>query len=194
MIHIRISSLPVQLGGDYLGRRVASRRNVTHGMLRRMAEPTPLRRLRCPSIAKRALASMRSIVAALTSRSLALMTGSRSRWPCRSMASISFGINAFRRLPQTRSAASHNTVSAWRTASSYRLVVQPVALARPLPRRAAPAAAGWRACGDTAQLQCCDQLLTCRHADLPCHLVSLPPDNPAGGKLREATGQRELHF
>jgi hypothetical protein len=47
------------------------------------------------------------------------MTGSRSRCPCRSMASISFGINAFSRLPQTRSAASHNTISAWRTASSY---------------------------------------------------------------------------
>jgi len=44
------------------------------------------------------------------------------------------------------------------------------------------------------QLQCCDQLLACRHADLPRHLVSLPPDNPAGSKLREATGQRELHF
>ncbi|WP_216674870.1 hypothetical protein [Paraburkholderia elongata] len=28
------------------------------------------------------------------------------------------------------------------------------------------------------QLQCCNQLLACRHADLPRHLVPLPPDNP----------------
>ena len=35
-----------------------------------------------------------------------------------------------------------------------------------------------------------DQLLACRHADLPHHVVPLPPDNPTGSKLREATGQR----
>ena len=34
-----------------------------------------------------------------------------------------------------------------------------------------------------------DQLLACRHADLPRHVVPLPPDNPTGSKLREATGQ-----
>jgi hypothetical protein len=41
---------------------------------------------------------------------------------------------------------------------------------------------------------CCHQLLACRHADLPRHLVPLPPDNPTGSKLREATDQRELQF
>ena len=89
------------------------------GMLRRIAEPTPLRRLRCPSMCARAVAKTRSMVAALTSKPLVLMTGSRSRWPCRSMASTNIGINGFRRLPHTRSAASHNTVNAWATASSY---------------------------------------------------------------------------
>ena len=93
--------------------------NVRTGMLRRMAEPTPLRRLRCPSMCARAAASTRSMVAALTCKTLVLTTGSRSRWPCRSIASTSIGINAFSRLPQTRSAASHSTVSACRTASSY---------------------------------------------------------------------------
>jgi hypothetical protein len=44
------------------------------------------------------------------------------------------------------------------------------------------------------QLQCCNQLLACRHADLPRHLVPLLPDNPTGSKLREATGQRKLQF
>jgi hypothetical protein len=29
---------------------------------------------------------------------------------------------------------------------------------------------------------------------LPCHVVLLPPDNPTGSKLREATGQHELQF
>jgi hypothetical protein len=38
------------------------------------------------------------------------------------------------------------------------------------------------------QLQCRNQLLACRHADLPRHLVPLLPDNPTGSKLREATG------
>ena len=37
--------------------------------------------------------------------------------------------------------------------------------------------------------QCFDQLLACRHADSPLHVVLLPPDHPAGNKLREATGQ-----
>lgn len=40
-------------------------------------------------------------------------------------------------------------------------------------------------------LQRCDQLFACSHADLPCHVVLLPPDHPAGSKLREATGQHE---
>ena len=71
-----------------------------------------------PSMCSRAAASTRSMVAALTCKTLVLMTGSKSRWPCRSMASTNIGISAFRRLPQTRSAASHSTVNAWRTASS----------------------------------------------------------------------------
>jgi hypothetical protein len=44
------------------------------------------------------------------------------------------------------------------------------------------------------KLQCCDQFLACRHADLPRQLVRPLPDNPAGSKLREATRQRELQF
>jgi hypothetical protein len=43
-------------------------------------------------------------------------------------------------------------------------------------------------------LQGCYQLLGCRHANLPRHLVPLPSDNPTGSKLREATGQQELQF
>jgi len=35
-----------------------------------------------------------------------------------------------------------------------------------------------------SQLQCCDQLLACRHADSPRHLAPLLPDNPAGSKQR----------
>ena len=50
--------------------------NVRTGMLRRMAAPTPVRRLRCPSTRERALPKARSIVAALTCKSLALTTGS----------------------------------------------------------------------------------------------------------------------
>ena len=42
------------------------------------------------------------------------------------------------------------------------------------------------------QLQCCDQLLTRRHADLARHLVPALPEHPTGSKLREAPGQREL--
>ena len=34
-----------------------------------------------------------------------------------------------------------------------------------------------------------DQLLACCHADLPRHVVPLPPDHPTGSNLREATGQ-----
>lgn len=44
------------------------------------------------------------------------------------------------------------------------------------------------------RLQGCYQLLGCRHANLPRHLVPLPSDNPTGSKLREATGQQELQF
>jgi hypothetical protein len=29
---------------------------------------------------------------------------------------------------------------------------------------------------------------------LPRHLVPLPPDNPTGSKVHEATGQQELQF
>jgi hypothetical protein len=100
------------------GQRVAQSANVRTGMLRRMAAPTPLRRLRCPSICKRVPASMRSIVAALTVKTLALTIGSRSIWPCRSMASVSIGTSALSLLPQTRSAASHNMIKACRVASS----------------------------------------------------------------------------
>jgi hypothetical protein len=39
--------------------------------------------------------------------------------------------------------------------------------------------------------QCLNQLLACRHADLPRHVAPPPPDNPAGNKLHEATGQHE---
>jgi hypothetical protein len=44
------------------------------------------------------------------------------------------------------------------------------------------------------QLQCRNQLIACRHAHLPRHLVPLLPENPTGSKLREATGQRKLQF
>ena len=46
----------------------------------------------------------------------------------------------------------------------------------------------------TARLpQCLDQLLACCHADFSRCDVLLPPDHPAGNKLREATGQHEYH-
>ncbi len=33
------------------------------------------------------------------------------------------------------------------------------------------------------------QFFACGHADSPLHVVLLPPDNPTGSNLREATGQ-----
>ncbi len=45
-------------------------------------------------------------------------SSSRAIWPCRSMDSTSIGSNGFRRLPQMRSEASHNTTRASRTVSS----------------------------------------------------------------------------
>ena len=47
---------------------------------------------------------------------------------------------------------------------------------------------GGKVIGAVASL---DQLLACRHADLPRHVALPPPDNPTGNKLREATGQHE---
>ena len=53
-------------------------------------------------------ASSRSIVALLIVSSFSLTAGSRARWPWRSSDSTSSGSRAARRLPQSRSLASHS--------------------------------------------------------------------------------------
>ena len=141
------------------------------------------------------------------------MIGSRSRWACRSKVSPNVGINVFRRLPQTLSAASHNTVNTWRTASSYSRLHSRVAFvaaeAPLLPQQLdgvlAVIPSQGRELIENRDLfterraaiphsQRFEQLLAYRHADLPRHVALLPPDNPTGSKLREATGQHGLQF
>ena len=75
--------------------------DVRIGILLRKACAVGRRRWRLE--ASRIRASARSIVAALIASNLARISAASSRWPCRSIASISTGINAFSRLPQTRS-------------------------------------------------------------------------------------------
>ena len=77
------------------------------------------RRRRAPDCS-RMLRRDRSIVAALMASKPARTSSARARWPCLSMEPTSVGSNGFRRLPQMRSDASHNTTRASRTASSYR--------------------------------------------------------------------------
>ena len=71
---------------------------------------------RKPAGGSRQLAKVRTEMlrrdAALTCKTLRSMAQARSGLPCRSMASTRTGINAFKRLPQTLSAALHRTVSA----------------------------------------------------------------------------------
>ncbi len=74
-----------------------------------------LRRRRPCSPACRVGVSMRSIVAALIDASLAAKCGSRSRCPCRCIASSKVGRIAFSSLPQTQSAASRSRVTTSRT-------------------------------------------------------------------------------
>ena len=140
------------------------------------------------------------------------MTGSRSRWPCRSIASTSFGINAFSRLPQTRSAASHNTVRACRTASSYNrlrssvplcctglLPQQPDSVLAMIPGQSyelvenPDPVAERRAAATAIAVPATNSLRVVMLLWLVT-FVPLQPDNPTGSKLREATGQRELQF
>jgi hypothetical protein len=87
-------------------------------MLRRTDDGGAVRRRRLPPACSRILRSDLSMVAALMASSAARISGPSFRWPCRSIASTSVGINAFRRLPQIRSDASQSTTSASRTASS----------------------------------------------------------------------------
>jgi hypothetical protein len=60
------------------------------------------------------------MVAELTCKSRSFTDGCRSRWPCRSIELIRIGIDALRRFPHSRSLASHRTMRACFTASSYR--------------------------------------------------------------------------
>ena len=62
--------------------------------------------------------SRRSIVAALIASTPIRTSGANCRWPCRSIASTSTGSNGRSRLPQTRSGASHSTISAPHMAAS----------------------------------------------------------------------------
>ena len=62
-------------------------------------------------------------MAALATRSRSLTSGSNTRWPCRSMDSTRWGIAAFRRFPQMRSAASQIMI----TRLSDRLIVNALA-------------------------------------------------------------------
>lgn len=89
--------------------------DVRIGTLRRRECAVCRRRLR-PNFS-RIGTNTRSIVAALIAKSLARISGARARWPCRSIASISAGINAFSRFPQIRSDASQRSTSALCSAS-----------------------------------------------------------------------------
>ena len=76
------------------------------------------RRLRRPDTVVRTGLSSRSSVAALAASNRSRTSGSRFRWPWRSMDSTKWGSAAFRRLLQMRSVASQTKITASRTASS----------------------------------------------------------------------------
>ena len=69
-------------------------------------------------VALRGARSNRSIVAALIVSTLARMASSSVKWPCRSSAGTRIRSSGFSRFPQTRSDASHSTISACFAASS----------------------------------------------------------------------------
>ena len=70
------------------------------------------RRQPLPGLVFRTGASNRSIVALLIVSSFSLTSRSRARWPWRSKDSSSSGSSACKRLPQSRSLASHSGTSA----------------------------------------------------------------------------------
>jgi hypothetical protein len=90
---------------------------VRTGTSRRTADEKPARRRRPPRAAMRTSLSIRSIVAALTASMRPRSASPRSNRPWRSKAGSRTGIIAFRRLPHTRSDASHKAISASRMAS-----------------------------------------------------------------------------
>ena len=63
-------------------------------------------------LALRGVRSARSVVDALIAKILARTNASSFRWPCFSRAGTKMGNNAFRRLPHSRSDASHRMISA----------------------------------------------------------------------------------
>src|SRR5580693_4241335 len=83
---------------------------VRTGTLCLMAEPIPQRRRRPRPVASRTGRNNRSILAALTSSSELLTTGSSRRCPCRSMLSISTGSRALSRFPQQRQCLAHRLI------------------------------------------------------------------------------------
>ena len=91
-------------------------------MARRIAGFVPRRVFR-PSTRRRAMASMRSIVDALTASTFSRTPASSFRWPCRSSAGRSTGTSALSPLPQMRSAASHRNDENL----AHRLIVEPQA-------------------------------------------------------------------
>jgi hypothetical protein len=91
---------------------------VRTGTLRRNAAEGGVRRRGAPPAAVRTSRSSRSIVAAVIASTPARTSAANCRWPCRSIASTNTGSNGRNRLPQTRSEASHSTISALRMAAS----------------------------------------------------------------------------
>ena len=93
--------------------------NVRMDTSRRIADGYTARRRLPPAAVTVVSLSIRSIVAALTVRTLARSAGSSCSRPCRSSAgSNDDGITTFRRLPQRRSEASYNAASASATTVS----------------------------------------------------------------------------
>ena len=175
-------------------------------MLRRIAEPIPLRRLRCPSMCQAC-----SRQHAVDGRRADLQDLDLDLGVQVEMAVSLHGIDQHRDqrlqalaanpvggLPQNRQCLTDclvvQTIPAARRGRSSDLLAQ-----HPDRVLAVIAGQGHEFIEDLDPLTECraaiphpqrlDQLLACRHADLPRHVVLLPPDNPTGSKLREATGQ-----
>jgi hypothetical protein len=89
---------------------------VRTGIDRRIVDTDPGRRRRLLQ-RSRCGCRARSIVAALIFSSAERTSGAGAKCPWRTIASINVGMIAFSRLPQTRSDASHSTISASRSAA-----------------------------------------------------------------------------
>ena len=109
--------------------------NVRTEMLRRIVCAHALAPLALSVNVTWVAAYMRPMVGALTCNTGVLITGPSSRYSYHSVALINIGISGFSRLPHTRSVASHNTVNAWATTSSYTWLRSRTSLGGPISPR-----------------------------------------------------------